>query len=133
MGELKLASVVVATDGSERAGRAVAFAAKLRACFAARLTLVHISHDLSAPVTVKEQAERCGAALKVVTSDQPAEAIVEVAQEMGADAIVLGNVGMSDRKEFLMGNVPNRVSHKANCTVIIVDTRDEKARKKARR
>ena len=133
MGELKLASVVVATDGSERAGRAVAFAAKLSGCFGAKLTAVHISNDASAPVAVQEQAQRCGAALKVVTSGQPAEAIVEAAQEMGADAIVLGNVGMSDRKEFLMGNVPNRVSHKANCTVIIVDTRDEKARKKSRR
>ena len=133
MGDPKLASVVVATDGSERAGRAVAFAAKLSACFGAKLTLVHISHDPSAAVAVQEQAQRSGAALKVVTSDQPAEAIVEAAHQMGADAIVLGNVGMSDRKEFLLGNVPNRVSHQASCTVIIVDTRDTKARKKSRR
>lgn len=133
MGEPKLASVVVATDGSERAERAVAFAAKLSACFGATLTLLHISRDPSAPVAVEEQAKRSGAALKVVISDQPAEAIVEAAREMEADALVLGNMGMSDRKEFLLGNVPNRVSHKANCTVIIVDTRDEKARKKDRR
>ena len=36
---------------------------------------------------------------------------------------------MSGRKEFLLGNVPNRVSHNAGCTVVIVDTmRSEKGR-----
>ena len=36
--------------------------------------------------------------------------------------LVVGNVGMSGRKEFLLGNVPNRVSHNARCTVVIVNT-----------
>ena len=36
--------------------------------------------------------------------------------------VVVGSVGMSGRKEFLLENVPNRVSHNAPCTVVIVDT-----------
>ena len=38
------------------------------------------------------------------------------------DVLVLGNVGMSGRKEFLLGNIPNRISHRAACTVVIVNT-----------
>jgi ubiquinone biosynthesis protein len=36
--------------------------------------------------------------------------------------LVVGNAGMAGRKEFLLGNVPNRISHNARCTVIIVNT-----------
>ena len=39
------------------------------------------------------------------------------------DVVVVGNVGMSGRKEFLLGNVPNRVSHNSHRTVVIVNTR----------
>jgi len=36
--------------------------------------------------------------------------------------VVVGNVGMSGRKEFLLANIPNKVSHNAQCTVVIVNT-----------
>ena len=39
--------------------------------------------------------------------------------------LVLGNAGMAGRKQFLLGNVPNRVTHNARCTVVIVNTTDE--------
>jgi ubiquinone biosynthesis protein len=55
---------------------------------------------------------------------RPAEAIVQVAEEERADIVVVGNVSMSDRTEFLVGSVPNRVSHTAPCTVVIVNTSD---------
>jgi predicted unusual protein kinase regulating ubiquinone biosynthesis (AarF/ABC1/UbiB family) len=38
--------------------------------------------------------------------------------------LVVGNVGMGGRREFLLGNVPNRISHTSRCTVIIVNTSD---------
>src|SRR5262249_54796272 len=38
------------------------------------------------------------------------------------DAVVVGNLGMSGRKQFLLSNIPNRISHNARCTVIIVNT-----------
>jgi nucleotide-binding universal stress UspA family protein len=37
--------------------------------------------------------------------------------------VVVGSVGMRGRRQFLLGNVPNRVSHAAGCTVVIVDTK----------
>lgn len=124
--------IVATTDGSDRAGRAVGIAARMAQCFGSKLTLIHITRaGASPPPGVREQAAQFGAALEIVEADKPAEAICETAMELDADAIVIGNLGMSDRKEFLLGNVPNRVSHQAQCTVIIVDTRDEKDRKKA--
>ena len=57
----------------------------------------------------------------MVVDDDPSAAIVDAADEERADVVVVGNVGMSGRKEFLLGNVPNRVSHNARCTVVIVN------------
>ncbi|HEX6710699.1 MAG TPA: AarF/UbiB family protein [Rubrobacter sp.] len=48
--------------------------------------------------------------------------ILDAVGEEGVDAVVVGNMGMSGRKEFLLGNIPNRISHNARCTVIIVNT-----------
>ena len=55
----------------------------------------------------------------------PAEAIVNAARREHTDVIVVGSVGMSGRREFLLRNVPNRVSHNAPCTVVIVQTHSE--------
>jgi predicted unusual protein kinase regulating ubiquinone biosynthesis (AarF/ABC1/UbiB family) len=58
----------------------------------------------------------------VVIDDDPALAIVHATEEHDIDVLVVGNAGMAGRKEFLLGNVPNRISHSARCTVIIVNT-----------
>src|SRR6266542_2842670 len=58
----------------------------------------------------------------VLVDDDPAMAIVRAAEEEAADLLVVGNAGMAGRKEFLLANVPNRISHNARCTVIIVNT-----------
>jgi nucleotide-binding universal stress UspA family protein len=52
----------------------------------------------------------------------PADAILDVAEEQHADAIVVGNKGMSGASRFLLGSVPNKVSHHAPCTVVIIRT-----------
>src|SRR5437763_7135139 len=49
-------------------------------------------------------------------------AIVGAAEDEAVDVLVVGNLGMAGRKQFLLGNVPNQVSHNARCTVIIVNT-----------
>jgi ubiquinone biosynthesis protein len=64
-----------------------------------------------------------GHAQAIVDTD-PAMAIVRAAENAGADLLVVGNMGMSGRHEFLLGNVPNRVSHNARCSVMIVNTTD---------
>ena len=52
----------------------------------------------------------------------PADAILDVAEEESADLIVVGNKGMTGAKRFLLGSVPNKVSHHAPCSVMIIRT-----------
>ena len=52
----------------------------------------------------------------------PADAILDVAEEIGADLIVVGNKGMTGARRFLLGSVPNKISHHAPCSVYIVRT-----------
>jgi nucleotide-binding universal stress UspA family protein len=52
----------------------------------------------------------------------PADALVEVADEVGASMIVVGNKGMHGARRLMLGNVPNKVSHRARCNVLIVAT-----------
>ena len=50
------------------------------------------------------------------------DALVDAAKGLGADLIVVGNRGMSGPRRFVLGSVPNKVSHHAPCDVLIVDT-----------
>jgi nucleotide-binding universal stress UspA family protein len=50
-----------------------------------------------------------------------ASAILSVAQEQKADLIILGSKGMQGARRVL-GSVPNKVSHKASCDLLIVAT-----------
>jgi predicted unusual protein kinase regulating ubiquinone biosynthesis (AarF/ABC1/UbiB family)/nucleotide-binding universal stress UspA family protein len=132
---------MVATDRSESAGRAVDWAADMAQRFGAQLLLLQVLVPEHAPGTEAGAAEATRASYaaqdlaklaetlagprgeaKVVVDADPARAIVEAAEREEVDVVVVGNVGMSGRKEFLLGNVPNRVSHNARCTVIIVNT-----------
>jgi nucleotide-binding universal stress UspA family protein len=54
----------------------------------------------------------------------PADAIIDVAEEVDADLVVVGNKGMTGARRFLLGSVPNNVSHHAPCSVIIIRTTD---------
>ena len=50
----------------------------------------------------------------------PAETIIEEAERLGVDAIVMGSRGLSDIRGLLVGSVSHKVSHVAGCTVISV-------------
>ena len=129
-----LKRIMATTDGSDRAYRAVSFAAGLAEKYGAVLSLIHIRSDGEpAPDAVRKQAEEARAELVVLEDERPAEAICRYAEDADIDAIVLGNYGMKERKQFLMSNVPNRVSHNAPCSVIIVDTRDEAWKRRSKR
>ena len=52
----------------------------------------------------------------------PADALIGAAQDIGADLIVVGSRGMSGMRRFILGSVPNRVSHHCPCSLLIVDT-----------
>jgi len=127
--------VLVATDRSETAERAVRFAADMAGRYEAELFVLR--------VLLKDEGVRAEAARElaeyvrelagdrgrssVVIAEDPAEAIVEAARREKADVVVVGSVGMSGRREFLLRNVPNRVSHNAPCTVVIVQTQKDRA------
>lgn len=51
-----------------------------------------------------------------------ADALVDVAESAKADLIVVGNRGMGGVKRFVLGSVPNKISHHAPCSVLIVHT-----------
>jgi ubiquinone biosynthesis protein len=125
--------ILVATDRSETAEHAVSWAADMSERYSAELVVLQILTDEDATVddaeeSLREYAQGLAGArgrARVVANADPSAAIVEAAESERADVIVLGNRGMSGRKEFLLGNVPNRVSHRARCTVVIVNTADD--------
>ena len=127
---LAVRRVLVATDRSETAERAVRFATEMAERYEAELFLVRVllADDGTRADAARELAEYAeGLAGErgrsaVVLGEDPAEAIVEAARREKADVLVVGSVGMSGRREFLLRNVPNRVSHNAPCTVVIVQT-----------
>jgi nucleotide-binding universal stress UspA family protein len=143
-------SIVVGTDGSETAKEAVRAAADLAKTVGATLDIVSAYEPVSnqrlreesrqAPgdtqwtinpredvdATLEEAQESVSdAGLTVETfarEGDPADAILDVAEERGADLIVVGNKGMTGAKRFLLGSVPNKVSHHAPCSVLIIRT-----------
>ncbi len=55
-------------------------------------------------------------------SADPATALINVAQSVGADLLVVGNRGMAGVKRFVLGSVPNKIAHHAPCSLLIVNT-----------
>jgi nucleotide-binding universal stress UspA family protein len=144
-------SIVVGTDGSDTAKEAVRQAAELAKAVGSAVLLVsayepvpesrlrsertEVPEDVSWMVNPREdvqavldeEAERVkGVGVDSVETfareGDPADAILDVAEEKGADLIVVGNKGMTGARRFLLGSVPNKVSHHAPCNVMIVRT-----------
>jgi ubiquinone biosynthesis protein len=124
-----VARVLVATDRSDTAHRAVEWAAEMADRYEAELVLLRVALDGDTGELERDLAEYAGgfgerARPVVRRGEDPARVIVDAAREEDVDVLVVGSVGMQGRKEFLFGNVPNRVSHNAPCTVVIVNTSD---------
>jgi nucleotide-binding universal stress UspA family protein len=132
-GGAQVRRILVATDRSETAERAVAFATDMAERYEAELLLLRVllSDDGVLAEAARELADHARELAgergrsSVVVADDPAGAIIEAVRRERADVVVVGSVGMSGRKEFLLRNVPNRVSHNAPCTVVIVQTHGE--------
>ena len=143
-------SIVAGTDGSASAEKAVDRAGVLARALGATVHVVISYKDPAAgawvaaangfaisesfsDAEVKEQATQIVArsrdrlasagvdAQAHVCSGDPAQALISVAGDQGAAMIVVGNRGMNGAKRML-GSVPNKVSHHANCEVLIVPT-----------
>ena len=137
-----ISTVAVGTDGSTTADEAVKQAAEIARRFDARLVLLSaFDYGDGAPVgedielqwasnpsaRVKSMLERTGANLRSdgiecetqFGGGEPAEVLVRLATDCGADLLVIGNKGIQRR---VLGSVPNSVTHKADCSVLVVKT-----------
>ena len=138
--------IVVGTDGSDRATVAVREAMELARMTGAKLHAVPVVHaavrhgfsDTSQGQSeidkLREKTERTSAALLAEAEKQGvsaevhtptgdvADALTGVAEAVGADLLVVGNLGMSGVKRLVLGSVPNKVSHHCPCSLLIVDT-----------
>lgn len=135
-----ISTVAVGTDGSETASEAVKQAADFARRYNAKLVLLSAFKD-SPPPTGTDEAQwayspasqlreilsRTEADLNeqglecttVVDEGDPADVLVRLAEECGADVLVIGNKGMHRR---VLGSVPKSVAHNAECSVFVVKT-----------
>jgi nucleotide-binding universal stress UspA family protein len=143
-------SIVVGTDGSDTATQAVRQAVDLALSVGAKLEFVSAyepvpsqrlreerrtaPEDIQWAINPREDVDATLEAAATVARDagvtvevyprqgDPADAILDVAEEQDADLIIVGNKGMTGAKRFLLGSVPNKVSHHAPCSVLIIRT-----------
>jgi nucleotide-binding universal stress UspA family protein len=144
-------SIVVGTDGSQTAQTALRQAIDLARLLSAKLLIVsayepvsdqrlrgeqlEVPKDLEWIVNPRDDVlallddakrEAAGAGVAEVETfacqGDAADALLDVAEERAAGLIVVGNKGMTGAKRFLLGSVPNKVSHHAPCSVLIVRT-----------
>jgi nucleotide-binding universal stress UspA family protein len=140
-----ISTIAVGTDGSASATEAVRMAADIARRFDAKLVLLsaflesgraprdrggdpaEVQWAFSSSARVQEILARSEAELKqdgiacstLVEEGDPAEVIVRLAEECGADLLVIGNRGMHRR---VLGSVPNTVTHRAPCSVLVAKT-----------
>lgn len=143
-------SIVVGTDGSATAERAVAQAAGLAAEDAARLVIVTayapgtganaaevdaVPEDIRFALTDRIQAEALTERGRAIAKDlgvpkvvvqaiagDPGEVLLEAAKDFNADLIVVGSRGLTSHAHFLLGSVASSVSHHAPCDVLVAHT-----------
>jgi nucleotide-binding universal stress UspA family protein len=136
-----ISTVAVGTDGTPTADRAVKEAAEIARRFDAKLVLlsvlgesprkgrgnVEVEWETNPAARVQSIQDRLQAELKRegiecetrADMGEPGKVLVQLAEECGADLLVIGNKGMKRR---VLGSVPKTVSHTADCSVLIVKT-----------
>ena len=142
-------SVVVGTDGSRTAERAVARAAELAAADGARLVVVtafvptgsaaadadKVPEDIRFTLTDRVQAEELAArgrelarelgvgkvVVQAIAGD-PGSVLLEAAKDFDADLIVVGSKGLTSHAHFILGSVASSVAHHAPCDVLVAHT-----------
>ena len=123
-------TIVVGADGTEAAGKALHVALRLGRVLGTEVHVVsayNVLQSASDAEAVLSAATRDARAegpetITHARRDDPAEALIAVAEEQDADLLVVGNTGMRGASRFLLGSVPDKVSHHAPCSVLIVRT-----------
>lgn len=139
-------AIVVGTDGSEGGMSAVVKAGRLAAATGGRVVVVSaygnpagaavmapeaaamagVEHGEDRAVAALERAAACLEAEGVphetrAVASAPAEALCEIAKLEQASTIVVGSRGMRGARR-LLGSVPNAVTHRSPCDVLVVRT-----------
>ena len=121
-------TIIAGTDGSATARIAERTACLLARATDARLLLASAYRDSSGPADAVLEGSLLAAReiwpnvdTRVARGD-PADALVTLAADEQAELLVVGNKGMTGRVGFLLGSVPDKISHNAPCDLLIVRT-----------
>jgi nucleotide-binding universal stress UspA family protein len=115
--------ILIATDGSATAAKAVDIGADVAKNVGAETLLVYVGDPAKGQKVLEDATKAVGGKAKTISvQGDPADKILETAETENADLIVVGNKGMTGAKRFLLGSVPNQISHHAPCNVLIVKT-----------
>jgi nucleotide-binding universal stress UspA family protein len=119
--------ILVGTDGSDTAAAAVERAAGLAGVMGAELVVLtayeRANEEDKASAIIHPLIESLQKRVEVrglVRKGHPAEVVLDVAEEEGADLVVLGNKGMTGVRRFLLGGVPNKVSHHMGSSSLLI-------------
>ena len=143
---LKVETILVPTDFSATAEKALAYAAALARRFRARISLLHVITPLPYPVdmlyvpadqslAISPARKKLDALAKafipsaqrgamVARMGVPHETIADYDRSEKMDLIVIGTHGRSGLKHLLLGSIAERVVQKAPCPVLTVKTKD---------
>jgi nucleotide-binding universal stress UspA family protein len=119
--------ILVGTDGSKTAASAVDRAVDVARAAGATLTIFTAARPGKGETVVRQEAQRhaaTGVEIDTRVADgEPVEALLDAARDGGYDLLVVGNRGMTGVSRFLrLGSVPNKVSHRLPCNLLIVKT-----------
>jgi len=123
--------IIVGTDGSEGAGRALEFAVRLSTDLNATLKIVHVLTVDDPPLdahndhasAARTRAEALGAVdvhSESLAGNDIVEAIVEAAHRDQADLIIVGKRGLTRMAGLILGSVSQKLVSTAPCAVMVV-------------
>ncbi|MBJ7470015.1 MAG: universal stress protein [Solirubrobacteraceae bacterium] len=130
MSEHLFKTIVVATDGSSTAATAIAKGVELASFAGGDVKLVGAFESTkrqaeleAALATTAAELQAAGVNVETfVRKGDPVDVVIETAEELSADLIVVGSVGMQSAKRFFVGAIPDKISHHAECSVLVVRT-----------
>lgn len=137
-----LKKILIATDGSDHARKAIEYASDIAAKYKAAVYIIHVTPPLGSWAEgdvekikdnqqkfanqVIEEAERevkkkgVESYQSTILQGHPAGEIIEFARKNSVDMIVMGSHGAGKVEMLMLGSVSNKVCHLAECTCVTV-------------
>lgn len=138
-----LKKIVVATDGSDHAKKAIDFASDIASRYEAKMYIIHVvfplpsmlrgydidkieenQHKVAEEIIASAEREVKKKGLKdyqsLMLDGDPAQEIIEFARSQGVDMIIMGSHGAGRTEMLLLGSVSHKVCHLADCTCVTV-------------